>query len=88
MDEIMTVEEVATYLKVSKNTVRRWCLKGKLPGFKIEREWRIYKKELERVIRQSSCGQEKMAETLWVVDEVLKNKEQPSGENISERSQK
>ena len=41
MDEIMTVEEVAAYLKVSKNTVRRWCLKGKLPAFKIEREWRI-----------------------------------------------
>ena len=64
MDEIMTVAEVATYLKVSQNTVRRWCLKGKLPGFKIEREWRIYKKELERVIQHSSCDQEKIGEAL------------------------
>jgi excisionase family DNA binding protein len=77
MDEIMTVEEVAIYLKVSKNTVRRWCLKGKLPGFKIEREWRIYKKELEQVIRQSSCGPEKSAETLGVVNEAFVNIENP-----------
>ncbi len=62
MDEIMTVDEVATYLKVSKNTVRRWCVKGKLPAFKIEREWRIYKKELEKVIQQSSYGQDKVQE--------------------------
>ena len=60
MDEIMTVEEVAAYLKVSKNTVRRWCVKGKLPAFKIEREWRIYREDLERVIRQSSYGQEQL----------------------------
>ena len=60
MDEIMTVEEAAAYLKVSKNTVRRWCVKGKLPAFKIEREWRINKKELEKVIQQSSPGQDKV----------------------------
>ena len=60
MEEIMTVEEVAAYLKVSKNTIRRWCVKGKLPAFKIEREWRIYREDLERVIRQSSYGQDKV----------------------------
>ena len=62
MDEVLTVEEVASYLKVSKGTVRRWCLKGKLPAFKIEREWRIYKKGLERVIQQSNCGPDKEKE--------------------------
>jgi len=60
MDEIMTVEEVAAYLKVSKNTVRRWCVKEKLPAFKIDREWRINKKELEQIIRQSSRGRDKV----------------------------
>ena len=67
MDEIMTVEEVAAYLKVSKNTVRRWCVKGKLPAFKIEREWRINKKELEKVIQQSSPGQDKVQEQSLVI---------------------
>ncbi|MFQ5855189.1 MAG: helix-turn-helix domain-containing protein [Anaerolineae bacterium] len=54
MDEILTVEEAADYLKVSKTTIRRWCIREQLPAFKIGREWRIYKKELERVIQRSS----------------------------------
>ena len=64
VDEILTVEEVAAYLKVSNSTIRRWCLKAKLPAFKIEREWRIHKKELDRLIRQSSCGPGKAEEDL------------------------
>lgn len=64
MDEILTVEEVAIYLKVSQGTIRRWCLRAKIPAFKIEREWRIYKKDLERVIRQSSCGPEKLTDDM------------------------
>ena len=74
MDEIMTVEEIAACLKVSRNTVRRWCVKGKFPAFKIEREWRIYKKDLEQVIRQSSCGQDRVQEqTLGVATTDTEN---------------
>lgn len=54
MDDILTVEEAADYLKVSKTTIRRWCVREKLPAFKIGREWRIHKKELERAIQRSS----------------------------------
>lgn len=58
MDEVLTVEEAADYLKVSKITIRRWCVRGKLPAFKIGREWRICKQELEQAIQQSSSGYE------------------------------
>jgi len=58
------VQEVAAYLKVSKGTVRHWCLKATLPAFKIGREWQIYKKELDRMIRQSSCGSDEVNEQL------------------------
>lgn len=41
MDELLTVEEVAAYLRVSRTTVWRWCQAKKVPAFKIGREWRI-----------------------------------------------
>jgi excisionase family DNA binding protein len=54
MDEMLTVAEVAAYLKVSQPTIRRWCARKKLPAFRIGREWRIDKKELDRVIQRLS----------------------------------
>ena len=48
---ILTVEEAADFLRVSKVTIRRWCASGRLPAFKIGREWRINKIELDKLMR-------------------------------------
>lgn len=50
VDEVLTVEETARLLKVTNTTVRRWCLLGWLPAFKIGRAWRIPRDELERLM--------------------------------------
>ena len=50
MDDILTVQEVADYLKVSRTTVWRWCNEGKLAAFKIGRGWRVHRTELQRFI--------------------------------------
>ncbi len=50
MDELLTVEEVATYLRVSRSTVWRWCQAKKVPAFKIGREWRISGPVLEELV--------------------------------------
>ena len=50
MDELLTVEEVATYLRVSRSTVWRWCQSKKVPAFKIGREWRISGPVLEDLV--------------------------------------
>lgn len=50
MDELLTVEEVATYLRVSRSTVWRWCQAKKVPAFKIGREWRISGPVLEGLV--------------------------------------
>jgi excisionase family DNA binding protein len=50
MDEILTVQEVADYLKVSRTTVWRWCNEGKLSAFKVGRGWRIHRLELEKMV--------------------------------------
>ncbi len=51
MEEILTVQEAALFLKVSPATIRRWCVLDRLPAFKIGREWRIHREELERSIQ-------------------------------------
>lgn len=50
MDQILTVQEVADYLKVSRTTVWRWCNDGKLAAVKIGHSWRIQRAEVEKVL--------------------------------------
>ena len=50
MDKILTVPEIAEYLKVSRTTVWRWCVEGKLPAFKAGRSWRVHRSEVERIV--------------------------------------
>jgi len=45
--ELLTAEEVASYLRVAPNTVYRWLRSGKLAGIKIGKEWRISRPELD-----------------------------------------
>ncbi|MDD3807092.1 MAG: PTS sugar transporter subunit IIA [Candidatus Marinimicrobia bacterium] len=47
MDEIMTLEEVADYLRVSDRTVYEWAQKGEIPGGKIGTSWRFKRSEIE-----------------------------------------
>jgi excisionase family DNA binding protein len=46
-NDLLTVEEISTYLRVAPNTVYRWCRGGKLKGIKIGKEWRIPRQQLE-----------------------------------------
>ena len=41
MDEYVTTEEAATRLRVSEETIRRWCRAGRLPAVQIGRQHRI-----------------------------------------------
>jgi len=46
-DEIMTVEEVAKYLKVKPQTVYKWAQDGTIPATKLGKEWRFRRKILD-----------------------------------------
>ena len=46
--EILTAQEVATYLRVHPYTVKRLARAGKLPGFKVGGQWRFKKKSIEK----------------------------------------
>jgi len=47
-DEILTIEEVAKYLRVSERTVYDWAQKGEIPSGKIGTVWRFKKSDIER----------------------------------------
>ncbi|MBU2862526.1 helix-turn-helix domain-containing protein [Reinekea forsetii] len=51
-DEILTLKEVADYLKLAEKTAYRLASEGKLPGFKVGGSWRFKREDIERWITQ------------------------------------
>lgn len=49
-DVILSPEEAARYLKVDLHTIYRNLRRGKLPGGKVGRQWRIRKSDLDRFL--------------------------------------
>jgi excisionase family DNA binding protein len=49
-DEILTLKEVASYLKVAEKTAYRLAAEGRLPGFKVGGSWRFKRQDIERWI--------------------------------------
>ena len=57
-NELLTVKEVAAYLRVSRVTVWRWCQQGVIPAFQIGRNWRIRREDLLHLEDCLKTGQE------------------------------
>lgn len=51
-DEILTLKEVAQYLKLAEKTAYRLTAEGKLPGFKVGGSWRFKQEDIEIWIQQ------------------------------------
>lgn len=49
-DEILTVKELAEYLKIAEKTAYRFVSEGKIPAFKVGSAWRFRKAEIDRWI--------------------------------------
>jgi excisionase family DNA binding protein len=45
---VFTLKEVAEYLNVHPDTVRRYVKRGELPAFKIGTDWRFNKESIDR----------------------------------------
>lgn len=50
--EIMTVAEVADYLRLNEATVYRLAQQGKIPGVKLGRQWRFKKEALDQLLEE------------------------------------
>ena len=49
--ELMTVEEVAEYLRVKPSSVYEWVKNGKIPAAKVGRLWRFQREQIEEWVR-------------------------------------
>lgn len=52
-DDILTLDEVAAYLKAGKRTVYRLAASGEIPAFKLGGTWRFRRSELNHWIAAS-----------------------------------
>lgn len=43
LDSVMTIDDLARYLKLSTSTLYKLCAEGRVPGQKVGRHWRFHK---------------------------------------------
>ena len=72
-DDILTIEEVAKYLRVSERTVYDWAQKGEIPSGKIGTVWRFKKSEIEKWVndRLSSSSKPSAPPNLVQIRNIL-----------------
>tara|TARA_R110001583_G_scaffold74100_6_gene205491 strand:- start:1437 stop:1643 length:207 start_codon:yes stop_codon:yes gene_type:complete len=46
-EEILTLKDVAAYLKLAEKTAYKLAAEGKLPGFKVGGSWRFKQSDIE-----------------------------------------
>ena len=53
--ELMTLSEVAEYLKIAERTAYGWVKEGKLPGFKLGSAWRFDKADIQKWVQEQKA---------------------------------
>jgi excisionase family DNA binding protein len=61
--DILTVTELADYLRCNKSTIYKLVKTGELPGFKIGSDWRFRADQVEQWLRRSQSSQQASART-------------------------
>lgn len=61
--DILTLDELAAYLKTGKRTVYRLAASGEIPAFKLGGTWRFRRSELDR----------------WIAASINENETKPKG---------
>jgi len=65
MKDILTVKEVAEYLRMNQMTIYKMAQKGEIPAFKIASNWRFRKEEIDEWLNQKA----KIKKSILVVDD-------------------
>ncbi|MDR0448474.1 MAG: PTS sugar transporter subunit IIA [Treponema sp.] len=70
-EEILTIDEVAKFLRVSERTVYDWAQKGEIPSGKIGTAWRFKKSEIEQWVNSRLSGLRKTGHTSVQVESII-----------------
>ncbi len=52
--DVLTLDEVAKYLRLPKKTIERQASQGKIPGRRIEERWMFIKKEIDNWLENNN----------------------------------
>lgn len=55
-DRWISVEEIAAYLGVQRDTVYKWIIRKNLPAHKVGRLWKFRKSEIDNWVRAGSTA--------------------------------
>jgi len=55
-ETVMTIDDLALYLKLSKSTLYKLCQEGKIPGTKVGRHWRFHREVIDRWLSSDRRG--------------------------------
>ncbi len=55
-NEILTLEEVAAYLRLKPQTIYKWAQEKRIPAAKLGKEWRFRKSILDRWLDDQILG--------------------------------
>jgi excisionase family DNA binding protein len=47
-EQVMTIDELAAYLKVAKSTLYKLAQEGRVPGQKVGKHWRFHKEVIDQ----------------------------------------
>lgn len=53
-DVVMTIDDLAAYLKLSKSSLYHFARAGKVPGVKIGQQWRFQKSAIDEWMRTAT----------------------------------
>lgn len=57
-NDVMTVEEVAAYLRLQPQTIYKWAQEKRIPAVKLGKEWRFRRSILDRWLDQQILSAE------------------------------
>jgi excisionase family DNA binding protein len=56
--EVLTIEELAVYLKIAKSTLYKLSQEGRIPAQKVGRHWRYRKDAIDRWLEHPGAPEE------------------------------
>jgi excisionase family DNA binding protein len=56
--EILTLEEVAHYLRLKPQTIYKWAQEKRIPAVKLGKEWRFRRSILDRWLDEQMLGED------------------------------
>ena len=54
--QYLTVKQMTSILQVSQRTIYRMIDSGKLPAYKLDRDWRIAREDLDQFLAERKRG--------------------------------